>query len=84
MTDNPPIRIYVNRIENRVLSQTFNAWNNERLASTKNKIGKAKNGENMLNLEITKLVLIHCNIIKNDYQHDLSALHTFVSNKSFG
>ena len=40
--------------------------------------------KNMLNLEITKLVLIHCNIIKNDYQHDLSALHTFVSNKSFG
>ena len=43
-----------------------------------------KNGENVPHLEITEVVLAHCNIVNNDYQHDSRALHTFVHNKSFG
>ena len=31
-----------------------------------NKITKNKNGENLPHLEITDLVLIHCNIISNE------------------
>ena len=38
------------------------------LESTKNKITKDKNGENVLRLEISEVVLIHCNIVNNDYQ----------------
>ena len=38
----------------------------------------------MPNLKITELVLIHCNIVNNDYKQNLRVLHTFVSNKSFG
>ena len=38
----------------------------------------------MLHLEITEAVLIHCNIINNDYQHDSRVLHTFAPDKSFG
>ena len=38
------------------------------LGSTKNNINKDKIGENVLHLEITKVVLIHCNIVNNDYQ----------------
>ena len=38
------------------------------LGSTKSKIIKDKNGENLLHLEITEVVLIHCNIVNNDYQ----------------
>ena len=38
----------------------------------------------MLHLEITEVVLIHCNIVNNDYQQNLRVLYTFVRNKSFG
>ena len=38
----------------------------------------------MPHLEIAKLVLIHCNIVNNDYQQDSRELYTFVSNKPFG
>ena len=37
------------------------------LGSTKNKITKDENGQNVPHLEITKVVLVHCDIIKNDY-----------------
>ena len=45
------------------------------LGSTKSKINKDKNGENVPNLEIT-VVLVHCNIINNNYQQDSRVLHT--------
>ena len=38
------------------------------LGSTENKITKNKNGENVPHLEITEVVLVHCNIVNNDYQ----------------
>ena len=54
------------------------------LGNTKSNITKDENGENVPNLEITELVLIHCNIVNNDYKQNLKVLHTFVPNKSFG
>ena len=54
------------------------------LGSTKNKITKDKNGENVPNLEITEVVLVHYNIVNNDYQQDPRVLYTFVPNKPFG
>ena len=51
------------------------------LGSTKNEITKDKNGENVLHLEITEVVLVHCNIVNNDYQQDS---YTFGPNKPFG
>ena len=54
------------------------------LGSTKNKITKDKNNENVLNIEITEVVLVHCNIVNNDYQQDSRVLYTFVPNKPFG
>ena len=38
----------------------------------------------MPHLEITEVVLVHCNIADNDYQQDSRVLHTFVPNKWFG
>ena len=38
----------------------------------------------MPHLEITEVVLIHCNIVNNDYQQDSRMLYKFVPNKSFG
>ena len=52
------------------------------LGRTENKT-KNKNGENVPHLEITEVVLVHCNIA-NDYQQDSRVLYTIVSNKPFG
>ena len=54
------------------------------LGSTKNKITKDKNGKNVPHLEITEVVLVHCNKVNNDYQQDSRELSIFISNKSFG
>ena len=52
--------------------------------STKNKITKDKNGENVQHLEIIEEVLVHFDNINNDYQQDSRVLYTFVPNKPFG
>ena len=52
--------------------------------STNSKIAKNENGENVLRLEITEVVLIHCNVVDNSYQQNSRVLYTFVPNKSFG
>ena len=54
------------------------------LGSTENKITKDKNAENMPHLEITEGILVHCDIVNNDYQQDSRILYTFVSSKAFG
>ena len=54
------------------------------LGSTKSKITKDKNCENVPHLEVVELVLVHCNLVNNDYQQDSRILFTFVPNKSFG
>ena len=43
-----------------------------------------KNGENVLKLESVKVVLVHCNLVKNDYQNSSKVLFSFVPNKQFG
>ena len=53
------------------------------LGSTENKIIKDKSGENVP-LEITEVVLVHRDIVNNDYQQDSRVLYTFVPNKPFG
>ena len=40
------------------------------LGSTKSKITKDKNGENAPRLEVVQLVLVHCNLVNNDYQQN--------------
>ena len=56
------------------------------LGSTKSKITKEENGDNLeiTHLEITEVVLVHCNIVNNDYQQYSRTLYTFVPNTSFG
>ena len=91
-TDKPSIQIYVNKIKNRITFKIKKGYSLELLTketmkllgSTKNKITKDKNGENVPHLEITEVVLVHCNMVNNDYQHDSRVLYTFVPNKLFG
>ena len=54
------------------------------LGGNKSKIAQDKNGENIPNLKITQVVLVHCNIVNNDYKQDSRALYTFIPNKLFG
>ena len=51
--------------------------------STKNKITKNENVVNVPHLEITKVILVHCNLVNNDYQDDSRVLCTFVTNHYF-
>ena len=90
--DKPSVQIYVNKIENRVTFKIKNGYSLELLTpetmkllgSTENKILKDKNGENVPHLEITEVVLVHCNMVNNDYQHDSRVLYPFIPNKPFG
>ena len=74
----PSVKIYININENRITFKIKNGCSFELLTkkimkllgSTANKITKDKNGENVLQLEITEVVLVHCNMVKNDYQQD--------------
>ena len=50
--------------------------------STKSEITKDKNGENMTHLEITEVILVHCNIFNKDYQQNSRFLYTFFPSKS--
>ena len=90
--NNPSIKIYVNKIENRITFKIKSGYTLERLTleimkllgSTGNKITKNKNGKNVQYLKITEVVLFHCNTINNDYQQDSRVLYTFVPDKLFG
>ena len=85
--DNPSIRIYVNKIENRIAFKITTGYYLELLTpetmkslGTENKITKDKNGEYVPHVEISEVVLVHCNIVNNGYQQDSSK----PSNKPFG
>ena len=84
--------MYVNKNENRVTFKIKNRYSLELLTletmkllgSNKNKITIDKSGENIPHLGITEVVLVHFNVVNNDYQHDSRVLYTFVMNKLFG
>ena len=54
------------------------------LGSTKKDVDKDKDGENIPKLESVEAALVHCNLVKNHYQHLSEVLFTFVPNKQFG
>ena len=92
LTDNPSIKIYSNKIKNRIVFKIKNGYKLELLTpetmkflgGTKKVVNKDKNGENVPKLEIVEVVLVHCNLVKNDYQHASKVLFSFVPNKKFG
>ena len=86
------MRIYVNNVENKITFKIKRRCYLELLmpetmklfGSTKRKITKDGNSENVPHLEIAELILVHSNIVSNYYQQDSRVLNTFVPNKSFG
>ena len=91
-TDDLSIRIYVHKKENRITFKIKTGYYLELLTtetmkllgSTKITITKDKKGKDVPHLEITEVVLVHCNIVNTDYQQDSIFLYTFILNKSFG
>ena len=84
--------IYVNKIENGITFKIKIGYYLELLTpvtmkllgSTKNKITKDENGENVPYLEIAEVILVHLDIVDNDFQQDSRDLYVFVPNKPFG
>ena len=80
----PSIRIYVNKIENGITFKIKTRYNLEfltpetmkLLGTIKIEITKYKNAENVRHVGINEVVLIHCDIINNDYQQDSRATAT--------
>ena len=88
-TDNPLIRIYENKIENRITFKIKKIYYLELLTpetiklleSTKSKITEDQKGENVPHLEITEVVLVHYIIANTDYQPYSKVLYKFAPNK---
>ena len=91
LNDNPSIKIYLNKIKNRIVFKIRNGYKLELLTaetmkllgSTKNVVDEDKNGEYVPKLESVEVALIHCNLVKNDYQHASKVLFSLVPNKKF-
>ena len=79
----------MNKIANRIAFKIKTRYYHELLTpeimkllgNTKSKITNDKNDENMPHLEITEVILVHCNIVNNDYHQDSRVLYTVVPNK---
>ena len=54
------------------------------LGSAKDSITNNGDGENVHHSEITEVLLVQCNIVNSDYQHDSRVLYTCIPNYSFG
>ena len=76
VTNNPPRKIYVGKIENRITYEIKTGYylklltpeTIKLLGYTKSKIIKDESGENVPYLKIIALILVHFNIANNDYQ----------------
>ena len=75
LTENPSIQIYSNKTKNRIVFKIKTGYKLELLTpetmkllgSSKKVIDKDKNSENVPKLEFVDVVLVHCNLVKNDY-----------------
>ena len=91
LTENPPIQIYPNKIKNRIVFKIKTGYKLELLTpetmrllrSTKKDVDANKNSENVPKSESVKVALVHCNLVKNDYQHTSKFVFSFVPNKQF-
>ena len=54
------------------------------LGSTKKDVDQGKDGKDVPKLESVEVVLVHCNLVNNNYQQASKVLCTFVPNKQFG
>ena len=92
LTENSPIQIYPSNITSRIVFKIKTGYRLELLTpetmkllgSTKKDVDSDKNSEHVPKLEFVEVVLVHFNLVKNDYQHASKVLFSFVPNKEFG
>ena len=92
LTEYLPIEIYPNKIKNRIVFKIKTGYKFELLTpetmrllgSTKKDSDQDQNGEDVPKLESVEVVLVHCNLVNNNYQQTSKVLFTFVPNKQFG
>ena len=91
LTENASVQIYPSKIKNRIVFKIKTGYKLELLTtvtmkllgSAKKDVDKDKHGENVSKLESVVVVLVRCNLVKNDYQHTSKVLFAFVPNKQF-
>ena len=92
LTENPSVQIYPNRIQNRIVFKIKIEYKLELLTPEtmkllgirKKYVDKDKNWETVPKLESVEVALVHCSLVKNDYQQASKVLFTFVPNNEFG
>ena len=92
LTENPPAQIYPSKIKNRIIFKIKTGYKLELLSpetmkllgSTKKDLDQDKGGEDVPELESVEVVLVHRNLVNNNYQQASKVLFTFVPNKQFG
>ena len=90
VTENPPVQIYPNEIKTRIVFNIKTGYKLELLStmkllgSTKKDVDQDKSGEDVPKLESVEVVLVHFNLVNNNYQQASKVLFNFVANKQFG
>ena len=92
LTENPSVQIYPNKIKNSIVFKIKAGYKLELLSSEtmkllgsiKKDVDQDKDGEDVPKLESVEVVLVHCNLVNNNYQQTSKVLFTFVPNKQFG
>ena len=78
LTENPPIKTYLNKIKNRIAFKIKTGYKLELLSlETMRLLGSEKK-------ESVEVDLVHCNLVNNSYRKASKVLLTFVPNKQFG
>ena len=92
IADDPPVHIYVNKVKNTIVFKIKTGYKLEflteetiqLLGNSEKIIDKNKDGEIVPRLEAVEIILVHCNLVNNNYQQVSKVLFTFVPNKQFG
>ena len=92
LTENPPVQVYPNKIQKRIVFKVKTGCKLELLSpetmkllrSTKKDVDQDKDREDVPKLESVEVVLVHCNLVNNNYQQASKVLFTFVPSKQFG
>ena len=92
LAEKTPAQIYLNKIKNRIVFKVKTGYKLELLSSemikllesTKKDVDQDKDGEDVPKLESVEVVLVHCNLVNNNYQQAWKVLFTFMPNKQFG
>ena len=84
LADNLPLQIYVNKIKTGYKLELLTEETMQLLGNSTKDIDQNKDGEIVPKLETAEVVLIHCNLVNNNYQQASKVLFTFVQNKQFG